>query len=447
MVSSAGGASSAVDAIGAATVSRHGTEGIVASSTALSPPQEDDVTDPAAKVLQNEMDKEDVSSPALNKKRERNIWIAVRAFTPAWFTINMGTGIVSILLHNLPYNGVWLYWISVIFFVLNLALFVLFTFISALRYFAYPGLFMTMIRHPAVPLLLGAFPIALCTIIEMIVLVCVPAWGNWAVTLAWTLWWFDAAISIVISYFIPFVIMHIHDVKLATLSATWLLPVAAAIVASAIGAVVAGALENEQHALWTLITSYFLWGTAMPLSFTCLVIFFQRLSMHSLPPPEAIVSMFLPVAPLGQGGFAIIQLGKVAAEVFPKTGTLGKMGTHSGEILYVVGWIVGFIMWANGLAWIFFALASISRRRFPFNIGWWGFTFPLGVWAGATIAIGQEMPSRFFNVLGTIASVIVTLLWIVIAVGTIRKVIDGKIFIAPDFEQWKKEKSEALERV
>lgn len=95
----------------------------------------------------------------------------------------MGTGIVSILLHNLPYNGVWLYWISVIFFVLNLALFVLFTFISALRYFAYPGLFMTMIRHPAVPLLLGAFPIALCTIIEMIVLVCVPAWGNWAVTL------------------------------------------------------------------------------------------------------------------------------------------------------------------------------------------------------------------------------------------------------------------------
>lgn len=82
-----------------------------------------------------------------------------------WFTINMGTGIVSILLHNLPYNGVWLYWISVIFFVLNLALFVLFTFISALRYFAYPGLFMTMIRHPAVPLLLGAFPIALCTII------------------------------------------------------------------------------------------------------------------------------------------------------------------------------------------------------------------------------------------------------------------------------------------
>lgn len=95
----------------------------------------------------------------------------------------MGTGIVSILLHNLPYNGAWLYWISVIFFVLNLTLFILFTVISALRYLIYPGLFMTMIRHPAVPLLSGAFPIALSTIVEMIVLVCVPAWGPWTVTL------------------------------------------------------------------------------------------------------------------------------------------------------------------------------------------------------------------------------------------------------------------------
>lgn len=197
--------------------------------------------------------------------------------------------------------------------------------------------------------------------------------------------------------------MHIHDVKLETLSATWLLPIASAIVASAVGGVVAEVLKNEQHALWTLITSYFLWGTAMPLSLTCLVIFFHRLSMHNLPPPEAIVSMFLPVAPLGQGGFAIMQLGKVAAEIFPRTGTLGRMGNHSGEILYVIGWVIGFIMWANGLAWIFFALASISRRKFPFNIGWWGFTFPLGVWAGATIAIGQELPSRFFSVLGTVS--------------------------------------------
>jgi tellurite resistance protein TehA-like permease len=197
--------------------------------------------------------------------------------------------------------------------------------------------------------------------------------------------------------------MHIHDAKLPTVTAAWLLPIASAIVASAVGGVVAEVLTNEQHALWTLVISYVLWGTAIPLSMTCLVIYFHCLTMHHLPPPEVIVSVFLPVAPLGQGAFAIMQFGKVAVKVFLQNKTLESIQTRSGDILYVFGWVVGLVMWAYGLAWLFFALASISRGRFPFNLGWWGFTFPLGAWASATISFGQEMPSRFFGVLGTVS--------------------------------------------
>lgn len=185
--------------------------------------------------------------------------------------------------------------------------------------------------------------------------------------------------------------------------ALWVLPIAPAIVASGIGGVVAEVLVDEQHALWTLILSYVLWGTSIPLSLTCLVMYFHRLTMHNLPPREVIVSVFLPIAPLGMGSFAIIQFGVVAAKLFPKTGTLGGIATSPGDILYVIGWIVGLVLWAYGLAWLFFALASISRGKFPFNIGWWGLTFPLGVWTTATISIGEQMPSRFFNVLGTVS--------------------------------------------
>ncbi|KGO69107.1 C4-dicarboxylate transporter/malic acid transport protein [Penicillium italicum] len=35
----------------------------------------------------------------------------------------MGTGITSILLNTLPYNGRWLYWISIVIFCLNIFLF------------------------------------------------------------------------------------------------------------------------------------------------------------------------------------------------------------------------------------------------------------------------------------------------------------------------------------
>lgn len=75
-----------------------------------------------------------------------------------WFAVNMGTGIVSILLHNLPWNGHWLHIISYIFFALNILLFAIFFTISLLRYTLYPEIWFAMIAHPAQSLFLGCFP-------------------------------------------------------------------------------------------------------------------------------------------------------------------------------------------------------------------------------------------------------------------------------------------------
>jgi tellurite resistance protein TehA-like permease len=70
----------------------------------------------------------------------------------------MGTGIVSILLHNLPYNAPWLQYISYIFFGLNVVLFSVFLILSVLRYTLYPEIWVAMIVHPAQSLFLGCFP-------------------------------------------------------------------------------------------------------------------------------------------------------------------------------------------------------------------------------------------------------------------------------------------------
>lgn len=196
--------------------------------------------------------------------------------------------------------------------------------------------------------------------------------------------------------------MYFHNAELSTMTAAWLLPIVATIVAAASGGIVAEVLPNPQHALWTLTISYILWGTGAPLAMAVLVIYFQRLTVHKLPPREVIVSVFLPLGPLGQGGFGIMQLGKVAMKVFPKTGTLDATTINAGDVLYVTGWQVALIMWGFGLVWFFFALASISRTKFPFNMGWWGFTFPIGVFTVATTTFGKEMPSKLFDVLGTV---------------------------------------------
>jgi tellurite resistance protein TehA-like permease len=194
--------------------------------------------------------------------------------------------------------------------------------------------------------------------------------------------------------------MSLHKSNLASMTAAWLLPVVSTIVASATGGIIAEVLPDPNHALWTLIASYILWGTGVPLAMTILVLYFARLTIHHIPPREVIVSVFLPLGPLGQGGFAIMQLGKVSMQLFPITGSL--LGGSSGETLYNVGFLMAIIMWGYGIVWLFFALASISRSKFPFNMGWWGFTFPLGVFAVATDTFGKELPSTFFSVLGTV---------------------------------------------
>ena len=228
-----------------------------------------------------------------------------------------------------------------------------------------------------------------------------------------------------------------HDTSLDKMTAAWLLPIVSTIVASASGGIVAEVLPNPQHALWTTIVSYILWGTGFPLAMVVMTMYFHRLTVHKLPPREVIVSVFLPLGPLGQGSFALMQLGKVAQKVFPVTGTFGK---DSGRFFYYFGNYSALIIWGYGTVWLFFAVASISRSRFPFNMGWWGFTFPLGVYTVSTAMLAKDIPSLFFEVLATILSISVVLLWLLVVIKTFQRAATGKLFLAPCVARYEEER-------
>lgn len=60
----------------------------------------------------------------------------------------------------------------------------------------------------------------LATIINMVVFVCVPAWGSWAAILAWVLWWIDVVLAVATNFYLPFVIMYKHEVNEPNLAFT-----------------------------------------------------------------------------------------------------------------------------------------------------------------------------------------------------------------------------------
>ncbi|KAL5120048.1 Plasma membrane sulfite pump involved in sulfite metabolism [Pleosporales sp. CAS-2024a] len=371
----------------------------------------------------------------------------VQNFTPSWFAVTMGTGIVSVLLHALadlyPDCHELLKILSMVFFVLNIFLFTVIFIISILRYTLYPATWSLMLRHPVESLFLGTFPMGFATIVNMFVVICVPAYGGRTPYIAWAMWWLDVAVSVACCVGLPFQMMTKHQNCHETMTAAWLLPIVSCIVAAASGGVVASCLPHPEHAVLTLVTSYVLWGMGIPLALVVMTIYFHRLAIHKLPPSEVMVSVFLPLGPMGQGGYGIMQLGKVAADVLPKTKSLSPM---AGEILYVLGWIAAIVLWGFGLVWLFFAVASTSRRKFPFNMGWWAFTFPNGVFTMSTISIGQELPSAFFKVSGTVLAISVALFWLVVAAGTVKNMMYGNLFEAPCLREMERRAAAEKER-
>lgn len=370
------------------------------------------------------------SAPSKNDEGWRRI---VRNFSPSWFAMTMGTGIVANIFVTIPWKAEWLRILGIVFFVLNTALFSLAFGISFLRYTIWPEIWTVMIQDPNNSLFLGTVPMGFATLIEMWVAVCVPAWGDGAAYVAFGLWILDSVVAVAVTVSLAILLMSAsYQRSLDSITAAQLLPIAATIVAAGAGSEVASVIPNSQIALGVVITSYALWGMATPMAFTVLAIYYQRLALHKMPSREVIVSAFLPLGPLGFGGFTILNLGLRAAEIFPITGTLDPM---AGRIAYILGFFVALIMWGWGLLWFCFALAALWKtareQGVPFNMGWWGFTFPLGVYATSTILIGEELPSLFFRVLGTIFGVAVILLWIVIAAGTARGAYSGEMFRAP----------------
>ena len=92
--------------------------------------------------------------------------------------------------------------------------------------------------------------------------------------------------------------------ELSEMTALYLIPIVAVVIAATSGGLVAGAISNQEHKFWTLIISYIFWGIGSPLSWIVLTIYFLRMTLHKPLQREVIVSLLLPIGPLGLSGFS-----------------------------------------------------------------------------------------------------------------------------------------------
>lgn len=118
-------------------------------------------------------------------------------------------------------------------------------------------------------------------------------------------------LSCLTAFGVPFVMFTQHKHAAEKMTAAWLLPIVPLITAASVGSTMCKLLlaqDRISYCMTILIGSYLCAGIGMLLAMAIIVLYFQRLVLHHLPPREVIVSSWLPVGPIGQGGYALIEL-------------------------------------------------------------------------------------------------------------------------------------------
>lgn len=359
----------------------------------------------------------------------KNFREIVRNFTPNWFTMNMGTGILFLSLQHsfpsiLPGQG----WLTRGLWWFDMALYALFACLLLTRFVWFSDSLGRLLRHPVQSMFLGAIPMGLVPILDGWMLFGQQIIGPAAISLAEYLWWVDAFLAVLFGWLVPYFMFTRQSHALERMTAVWLLPIVSSEVTAAAGGMLAPHLEASQAKL-VVLTSYILWALSMPLALTIVVILFLRLVLHKLPHRDMAVSSWLVLGPMGTGALGLLVLGAAVPAAFSHSTLAGLGGVARG-----VGLIGGIMLWGYGLWWWVMAwllTLRYMREGLPFNMGWWGFTFPLGVYAASTLQLAHETGFFPFQIFGALLVVQLAGFWTVVTLRTFHGVWHGYLFNAP----------------
>lgn len=352
----------------------------------------------------------------------------VRQFTPNWFAATMGTGILALALNQLPVPIPGVKIVAEALWVFNIGLFALFTVLYAARWIFFFDGARRIFGHSVVSMFFGCIPMGLATIINGLMAFGLARWGEGVVPVAEALWWIDVALAVACGIGIPFMMFTRQEHAIDQMTAVWLLPVVAAEVAAVTGGLIAPHLADPNAALSVLVVSYGLWALSVPLAMSILVILVLRMAIHKLPHAGMAASSWLSLGPIGTGALGMLVLGQAAPAIFTAAG-LGQYGDAARGI----GLIGGLLLWAYGLWWAAMAVLitlRYLRQGLPFNLGWWGYTFPLGVFSVATLKLGTLLPIPAFNLFGMALVAALLVLWLIVGARTVRGAWRGDLFVA-----------------
>ncbi len=328
----------------------------------------------------------------------------------------MGTGILAICASISPVRFPGLAEIGRALFLVDLALFVAFAVLLAVRLIRSPETLGATLVDVDVAQAWGAPPMAAFTVAVGLLRIGPAFFGEPACNAAaQVLWIAGAAISIASAFVVPYMMFTQHELTTKGTYGSWLLPVVPPIVASVPAALL---LPTWPHAIAgsMLALAYGLLGIGVVLAGILIVIFYSRLLFDNVPSPALVPTMWIVVGPLGQSVAGFLALGSVAHLVWPEF-------AHG---LLAAGLAYALVIWGFGTYWLAMAIVVTLRAvrlRMPFTLGWWAFTFPVGTLTAGTYGLYGATHAAIFLVAGAGTLALLAAMWALVTYRSLGHIV------------------------
>lgn len=204
------------------------------------------------------------------------------------------------------------------------------------------------------------------------------------------------------------------DVDLAGINGGWLLPPVVSLIVPL--SVAPQMVAHPDQAPWLLVLGLAFYGIGAFLFLAIFSLLVARLALRPPIPHAMSPSLWIPLAPSGILGLALLRLMQAGVE----TGILPAAAVTLGIVVSAMG--IGLGLW-----WALFALGDLVRVRrsggLPFHPGWWGFVFPIAAMQLSLGAVGVTLDSTVVQVAGLVGFAALLLVWLTVAARTSAAVV------------------------
>jgi C4-dicarboxylate transporter/malic acid transport protein len=288
-----------------------------------------------------------------------------------------------------------------------------------LRWLRHPGAAVADLRHPVAGALYGTFPGGLLILAVGVATVgpslnapdavttTVAVLGTIGIVLAFT-------VSLVFAY----LLFAAPQIGPQSANGAWFIPPVVNIVAPlALAPLVSHVGPGD--AVTLVVAGYAFLGMGLLLFVLVASLIYDRMVFHPLPAAPLAPSLWIGLGPVGGGVLGLLRLAQVGAPIWgPNAAAVSAMSSVGATILW------GFGLW--WLAATILLLAGYLRAgRLPYSVGWWAFTFPLGAYAAATLALARAWQSGVMEDLAVVLFVALAAFWVVVSLGTLRAIRSG----------------------